>query len=160
MGGSTQQTPRQAVCQVCCLRFENGFRIGFDHIMSKLTSSRNNMLSAKENPDVVDEYLLHKISMDRMWKMTEPPSVPFHCHVSPIGVVPKKNRPGKWRLSVDLSSPEGASVNDGISREMCSLSYVSIDSIVDCILKLGKGALMAKIDIKGIFLYTRRTAIF
>ena len=31
---------------------------------------------------------------------------------------------------------------------MCSLSYVSIDSIVDCILKLGKGALMAKIDIK------------
>ena len=127
---------------------KNGFRIGFDHITSKLTSSRNNMLSAKENPHVVDEYLLHEISMDRMWKMTEPPSVPFHCHVSPIGVIPKKNRPGKWRLIVDLSSPEGASVNDGISREMCSLSYVSIDSIVDCILKLGKGALMAKIDIK------------
>ena len=127
---------------------KNGFRIGFDHITSKLTSSRNNMLSAKENPHVVDEYLLHEISMDRMWKMTEPPSVPFHCHVSPIGVIPKKNRPGKWRLIVYLSSPEGASVNDGISREMCSLSYVSIDSIVDCILKLGKGALMAKIDIK------------
>ena len=31
---------------------------------------------------------------------------------------------------------------------MCSLSYVSIDSIVDCILKLGKGALMPQIDIK------------
>ena len=31
---------------------------------------------------------------------------------------------------------------------MCSLSYASIDSIVDCILKLGKGTLMAKIDIK------------
>ena len=139
---------------------KNGFHIGFDHIMSKLTSSQNNMLSAKEYPHVVDEYLLHETSMDRMWKMTEPPSVPFHCHVSPIGVVPKKNRLGKWRLIVDLSSPEGASVNDGISREMCSLSYISIDSIVDCILKQGKGALMAKIDIKGIFLYTRRTAIF
>ena len=129
---------------------KNGFRIGFDHITSKLTSSQNNMLSAKENPHVVDEYLLHEISMDRMWKMTEPPSVLFHCHVSPIGIIPKKNRPGKWRLIVDLSSPEGASINDGtrISREMCSLSYVSIDSIVDCILKLGKGALMAKTDIK------------
>ena len=31
---------------------------------------------------------------------------------------------------------------------MCNLSYISIDSIVDCILKLGKGALIAKIDIK------------
>lgn len=86
--------------------------------------------------------------MDRMWKMTEPPSVPFHCHVSLTGVIPKKNRPGKWRLIIDLFSPEGGSINDGISREMCSLSYLSIDSIVDCILKLGKGALMAKVDIK------------
>ena len=50
---------------------KNGFRIGFDHITSKLTSSRNNMLSAKENSHAVDEYLLHEISMDRMWKMTE-----------------------------------------------------------------------------------------
>ena len=31
---------------------------------------------------------------------------------------------------------------------MCSLSYVSIDRIVDCILKLEKGALMAQNDIK------------
>ena len=69
--------------------------------------------------------------------------------MSPIGIIPKKNRPGKWRLIVDFSSLEGASINDGISREMCSLSYISIDSIVDCIPKLGKGALM-----------TQRTAIF
>lgn len=28
-----------------------------------------------------------------------------------LGVISKKNKPGKWRLIVDLSSPEGASVN-------------------------------------------------
>lgn len=76
--------------------------------------------------------------------MTGSPSVPFHCHVSPI----LKNRPGKRRLITEHFSSEGTSINDGISREMCSLSYISIDSIVDCILKLGKKALTAKIDIK------------
>ena len=41
-----------------------------------------------------------------------------------------KSEPGKWRLIVDLSSPKGASVNDGISKELCSLSYVHVDDIV------------------------------
>ena len=63
---------------------KNGFRIGFDHITSKLTSSRNNMLSAKENPHVVDEYLLHEISMDGMWKndrtTLSPISLPCEPH--------------------------------------------------------------------------------
>ena len=29
-----------------------------------------------------------------------------------LGVIPKQNRPNNWRLIVDLSSPEGHSVND------------------------------------------------
>jgi len=49
-----------------------------------------------------------------------------YCQVSLIGIIPKKHRPGKWRLIVDLSSPEGGSVNDSIniSKDTCSLSYV------------------------------------
>ena len=46
---------------------------------------------------------------------------------------------------MDLSAPEGSSVNDGIAP---SISYISMDEIVDCILQLGQGALMVKIDIK------------
>ena len=61
---------------------------------------------------------------------------------------PKKSKPDKWRLIIDLSSPGGWSVNDGIDKEDCSISYISIDSIVSHILKFGPGALMAKIDIK------------
>ena len=57
-------------------------------------------------------------------------------------------KPNKWRLIVDLSAPEGHSINDGISKELASLSYVSVDDVVACTLKEGKGALLAKMDVK------------
>ena len=44
-----------------------------------------------------------------------------------------------------LSSPEGASVNDGINP---ALSYITVDDIADAILQLGRGSLIAKTDIK------------
>ena len=69
-------------------------------------------------------------------------------HTSPFGVIPKGHQTGKWRLIVDLSSPHGESVNDGIDKELCMLSYISVYDIVKTILTLIKGALMAKVDIK------------
>ena len=71
--------------------------------------------------------------------------------ISPIGVIPKCNRQNKWRLIVDLSSPKGASVNDGISSSFCSLSYASIDDAVKMLVTLGKGTLMAKLDLKDAY---------
>ena len=65
-----------------------------------------------------------------------------------ISVIPKIGKPGKWRLIVDLSSPHNASVNDGIDKDMCSISYTTVDQIVEVLLSLGRGALMAKADIK------------
>lgn len=71
-------------------------------------------------------------------------------HCSPFGVIPnyKKHKPNKWRLIVDLSTPTGHSINDGISKELASLSYVLVDDVVACALKEGKGALLAKMDVK------------
>ncbi len=69
-------------------------------------------------------------------------------HCSPFGVIPKKGKAGKWRLIVDLSSPAGLNVNDGIDRELSSLSYISVDDVMRRVLELGRGALMAKADIK------------
>ena len=71
--------------------------------------------------------------------------------VSPFGVIPKGHSPGKWRLIVDLSSPKGSSVNDGISSDLCSLSYISIDDISRVIASVGRGTLLAKIDIKSAY---------
>ena len=41
--------------------------------------------------------------------------------ISPIGIIPKSSQPGKFRLIVDLSAPQGACVNEGITSELCSL---------------------------------------
>ena len=67
-----------------------------------------------------------------------------------FGVIPKSDL-GKWRLIVDLSSPSGDSVNDGIDKSLCSLSYMSVDEVVDRVMEMGKGALMAKFDLKSAY---------
>lgn len=56
-----------------------------------------------------------------------------------VGVVPKTNQPGKWRLIVDLSAPDGQSVNDGIAKSLSSLSYTA-----SVILHLGRGGTLGK----------------
>ena len=122
--------------------------MGFNRSASRLRDSTNNMLSAMEHPHVVDEYLAQELALKRMGVV--PPVVlsTTQCHISPFGVFPKKFKPGKWRLIMDLSSPQGMSVNDGIDKDTCSLTYVTIDEIVKCMLRLGRGAQLAKIDIK------------
>ena len=68
---------------------------------------------------------------------------------SGVGVVPKKS--GKLRLIHHLSAPAGVSVNDGIPKDLCSLQYVTIDDAINMILRLGRGTLLAKIDIRNAF---------
>ena len=70
-------------------------------------------------------------------------------HISKFGVIPKGHQPGKWRLIVDLSHPEGASVNDGIDPSLCSLRYVRVDENGKRILEPGVGSQMAMIDIRS-----------
>ena len=126
---------------------KQGFRIGFDR-NSHLAPSPTNMASAIGHPQVVDDYLHQELLLNRMVAFPEAHVPYIHCHISPFGVIPKKAKPGKWRLIVDLSSPANASVNHGINSDMCSVSYISIDQITDSILCLGRGVLMAKVDIK------------
>ena len=49
---------------------------------------------------------------------------------------------------MDLSSPQGHSINDGIAKELCSLQYTSVDEAASRMVHLGKGTLLAKMDIK------------
>ena len=122
-----------------------GFRIGYKYEESTLKQSKRNM--TVDNPQVVSNYIAEELAADRLVKISleEAESLGIHC--SPRGIIPKKNKPGKWRLIVDLSSPTDASVNDGIQKDLCSLS--SVDAVADKVLSLGKGTLIAKIDIKG-----------
>eukprot|EP00731_Ephydatia_muelleri_P012479 Em0006g1373a len=112
-------------------------------------SARANLPSAAENQEVVTAYLKEECAQGRVIRMG-PAETVVGLQISPFGVIPK-GQTGKWRLIVDLSSPHGSSVNDGIDSELCSLSYVSVEDVASIILRLGRGTLMAKVDIKSAY---------
>ena len=82
----------------------NGFWIGCHNSMG-LRSSASNMLGAERHPKVVQEYLQNELQAGRI--VPVPPRWCANVHLSRFGVIPKKRQPGKWRLIVDLSSPDG-----------------------------------------------------
>ena len=127
-----------------------GFCIGYTAPRVQLRPAKRNIPSSYAHPDVVDKYLAHECKLGRVlgpWHT--PPPCPLQ--ISRFGVIPKKSQPGKWRLIVDLSFPEGASVNDGIPPSYCSLRYPSIDMGIEQILTIGPGAQLSKLDIKDAY---------
>ena len=125
-----------------------GFRIGYAYHHSP-RKSRQNMPSALEKPEVIREYLAKECSEGRVLGPLDPSEFPY-VHTSRFGVIPKGSSE-KWRLIVDMSSPEGASINDGIPRELCSLSYVSVTDAAQGVVEQGRGALMAKVDVRSAY---------
>ena len=103
-----------------------GFRIGFDYgRIDRSQSTSRNMASAYEHSAVVSDYLAEECRKGRVLGPFKHPPVPCLL-VSRFGVIPKWGQPNKWRLIVDLSSPEGSSVNDAISADDCSLSLLCL----------------------------------
>ena len=113
-------------------------------------SSKRNHPSANEHPTMISEALAKETSAGRLFGPLNPEDYPF-VHISSLGAVPKKHSINRWRLILDLSHPNGHSVNDGISRSLCSLSYTKVDHTVRKILSSGQGTLLAKIDIENAF---------
>ena len=122
----------------------DGFWISFSY-PRPCRSSIDNMHSAREHAQVVRDYLSNECAEGRIVGPLPLPGSK-EIHVSRFGVTPKGSS-GKWRLIFDLSSPEGASVNDGIDSNLCSLKYATIDQAAELMLRLGRGALMAKVNI-------------
>ena len=102
----------QVFAQYILTRLEEGFRIGFRRGAVLRQVGRN-----MPCPDsrVVDEYLRSELSLNRLIKMSTLEARRWRVYCSPMGMIPKKSKPGSWRLIVDLSAPEGSSINDGIA---------------------------------------------
>ena len=126
-----------------------GFRLGFNRPLSQHKSAHKNLSSAVIHPEVIDEYLAAEVKKSRRAGPFSKLDVP-HAHTSRFGVIPKKYSQ-QWRLIVDLSHPVGFSVNDEIPKDLCSLSYITVDIAVQHILSLGPGSLLAKLDVKSAF---------
>ena len=93
------------------------------------------MQSALANPEPVSEYLQNEQKEERI-AGPFPKALVRNIHLSRFGVIPKRHQPGKWRLILDLSHPTGYSVNDGIAKE---LSTLSVDDAARIISDLGPG---------------------
>ena len=128
--------------------FTHGFDIGFRGDFQDTNSRPRNLRSARNNADLVTEAVAKEV---RRGHTSGPfPYPPFpHTHCSPLGSAPKPD--GSVRLILDLSSPRGDSVNEGISKEEFACQYSKFDDAVSIVLHLGKGAFLAKADIKHAF---------
>ncbi len=107
-----------------------GFHIGFNGRSHQSKGAQKNMLSALQNPKPVDDYLRVELAAGRIVQIDPGHPATKLITINRFGVIPKKGQPGRWRLITDLSYPPHKSVNDGISRELCAMHYVSVDTAV------------------------------
>ena len=139
-----QDHPDRAFVNYLLTGIREGFRIGFNRQHS-CRRAMGNMGSALTNPQPVADFLRTELTAGRIiGPLADIPQV----QISRFGVIPKPNQPGKWRLILDLSSPQNYSVNDGIASQWCSMKYTSVDNAVEKILQLGRNTELAKIDIE------------
>lgn len=144
--------PDQTLAQFFLKGITEGFRIGYSKGTGHdLKSARKNLEGATQHPQVVDDYLEKERSLNRVagpYNLSQFSPIP---HISRFGVIPKSHQEDKWRLIIDLSHPKGHSVNDGIAKSLCSLTYVTVDDAIQKILELGRNTLLAKADIRSAF---------
>ena len=136
--------PDESHAQYIVKGIREGFRIGFNRHYLCCPAIAN---LSSQVPQVILEHLQKEVDLGRM-SCFPTGAEPKGVHISPIGAIPKKNKPSKWRLITDLSSPLSASVNDGISKEHSSVRYTSVDHLSSLIVAKGRGALLVKADIK------------
>ena len=138
----------EAVCDF----LEFGWPIGYDYSGFLPSSDFRNHKGVLDFPSAVDSYLLTEIALGSVCGpfVCNPFSAPFP--VSPLNSVPKLDTTERCFI-LDLSWPEGSSVNDRISKEFylgwpVSLTYPTVDDIADRIVQLGPGCLLFKRDLK------------
>ena len=125
--------------------FTFGFRVGF---IAGITPGRKMPLSSsKDVSNDISTAILKELNRGH----TKGPFVtpPFEVfHLSPLGGVPKPD--GTIRVILDLSSPRGSSINDGISKEAFSVRYTKFDDAVQ-LAASPSGKFMGKRDIRHAF---------
>ena len=98
-----------------------------------LSPAKKNMKSALDHPEVVSTYLQSEISNSRVIGPFPKHAIPG-AHISRFGVIPKSHQ-------FDLSHPKSKSINDGIPKDLCSMSYITVDDAINRITQIGPGAL-------------------
>ena len=93
----------------------NGFHIGFN-MSARIKPNYRNHPSSLDAPAVIETQISDELQQGHI---IGPICPAVEVHTSPLGLVPKPHS-DKFRMIVDLSSPIGFSVNDGITEDLCS----------------------------------------
>lgn len=96
--------PDRSLADYVVQGIRDGFKISFDYTNHRTKRAGQNMQSALERPGVVQDYLRKECCEGRIIGPLPLSSFP-QAQVSCFGVIPKGTS-GKWRLILDLSSPE------------------------------------------------------
>ena len=120
----------------------HGCSIGYNE--PQFSYLAKNLVSASQQPKVIDSTLAKECELGRILGPFENPSLPKFL-TSELGLVPKHD--GGWQIIYHLSASPNSSVNHFINPDDYSLSYCSIDDAYDFINQLGPGTLLSKIDL-------------
>ena len=138
--------------KIVCEFLQFGFPLDFNRNQKLSANERRNHKGARDFPRFIEKYLKRECDARRVIGPfhTNPLSVPLI--VSPMNTVPKDSLDER-RVIVDLSWPSGASVNDGISKdiylgEIIHLHYASVDQVCNMVLQIGPGAHIYKRDLR------------
>ena len=142
-----EEHPNHPSAQFFLNRISEGFKIGHNYGSVCLKLAQKNLDSALQHKEVISEYFQTEIDNKRVAESFSKEET-TGVQISRFGVIPKNHQPNNWRLIVDLSYLKGHSVNDGIPKSLCSLSYISVDDAIYHIITTGQHTLLVKIDIR------------
>ena len=112
------------------------------------THVSNNLNSASQQPDILEANITTEYQAGCIFGPFHTPPLP-NIRCSGLGLVSKHD--GGWRAIYHLSAPYGFSINDSISSQDYTLSYYSVDDAFTIVSSLGRGTLLAKIDLMNAF---------
>ena len=136
-----------------CQLVEFGFPLDFNRNCD-FKCDRGNHKSALEFPADVDAYIAEELEYGAILGPFDAPPITM-SHSSPFMTLAKPNS-DRRRIIIDLSWPLGASVNAGIDKNMYldsnfCLTFPTVDDITAELKKLGRGALLYKVDVTSAF---------
>ena len=134
-----------------------GFPLDFNKSI-QLSYKLGNHGSGNKFPEDIKAYLTEEMEHKAILGPFPSPPIP-DLHISPFMTREKPGAPHR-RVIIDLSFPAGESVNAGVDPEQYLgskflLTLPTIDTVTSKLVKLGKGALIFKIDISRAFRHVK-----
>ena len=138
--------------KIVCEYLEYGFPLDVNKKQKLSYEERRNHKGARDFPQFIDKYFHRECTAGRVAGPFRYNPLSVSLVVSPMNSVPKSCADER-RVIVDLSWPSGASVNDGISKEvylgeLIELHYASVKQVCEMVLEVGPGAHIYKRDLR------------